>query len=357
MTRGGGAGAAQAPLLDDEGVVGEAHGRVQVEDGDEHDDPLAPGDLANKHQGPRLGGAGRGRWSVRPSQDGEFAHQRLGDADELTLAVGRRGRSTKLILLARKQGSGWSVSDADLRLIDHVLDAIDIAPIAFRSLGELSGGQRQLVGIAQALVREPDVLLMDEPTSALDLHRQLEVLVFMREVARREGIIVLIAIHDLNQAMRFSDHALVIEEGRLRATGATARVITAEMLQRSTRSRRGSRPARAASARSSSTAWRAARRARPVSWIPTRPDRAASPQARRAAPALGWAPALRRRSALYGDAPHDLVRRATATRRPPVGKGGRGPGWSPGPGGSVLRDTPIGPPVRPAPSGKCFPGG
>jgi iron complex transport system ATP-binding protein len=135
------------------------------------------------------------------------------------------------ILLARKQGSGWSVNEADLRLIDDVLDAIDIAPIAFRNLGELSGGQRQLVGIAQGLVREPDVLLMDEPTSALDLHRQLEVLVFMREVARRQAMIVLIAIHDLNQAMRFSDHTIVIEEGRLRGSGATARIITPKMLE------------------------------------------------------------------------------------------------------------------------------
>ncbi len=111
------------------------------------------------------------------------------------------------ILLARKQGSGWRVDEDDLRLIDEVMAAIDITPIAFRSLGELSGGQRQLVGIAQALVREPDILLMDEPTSALDLHRQMEVLAFLRQAARQRGIIVFIALHDLNQAMRFADQA------------------------------------------------------------------------------------------------------------------------------------------------------
>lgn len=135
------------------------------------------------------------------------------------------------ILLARKQGSGWRVDEDDLRLIDEVMAAIDITPIAFRSLGELSGGQRQLVGIAQALVREPDILLMDEPTSALDLHRQMEVLAFLRQAARQRGIIVFIALHDLNQAMRFADQVLVIENGRLRGAGPVAEVITPALLR------------------------------------------------------------------------------------------------------------------------------
>lgn len=134
------------------------------------------------------------------------------------------------ILLARKQGSGWSVGEDDLRLIDQVMRAIDITDIAFRNLGELSGGQRQLVGIAQTLVREPDILLMDEPTSALDLHRQMEVLAFMRQVARERRIIVFIAIHDLNQAMRFADKALVIERGQLRGAGPTGEVINRRLL-------------------------------------------------------------------------------------------------------------------------------
>jgi len=135
------------------------------------------------------------------------------------------------ILLARKQGEGWKVGDDDLRRIDRVMVALDITDIAFRNLGELSGGQRQLAGIAQTLVREPDILLMDEPTSALDLHRQMEVLAFMRQIARERGMIVFIAIHDLNQAMRFADHAMVIDSGRLRGVGTVSDVITAQLLR------------------------------------------------------------------------------------------------------------------------------
>ncbi|CDP53109.1 Iron(III) dicitrate transport ATP-binding protein FecE [Devosia sp. DBB001] len=135
------------------------------------------------------------------------------------------------ILLARKQGQSWRVGEADLSLIDGVIEALDITAIAFRDLGTLSGGQRQLVAIAQTLVREPDILLMDEPTSALDLHRQVEVLELMRTEARRRGMLILIAIHDLNQALRFADKALVIANGHMRACGASTEVITEKMLR------------------------------------------------------------------------------------------------------------------------------
>jgi iron complex transport system ATP-binding protein len=80
-------------------------------------------------------------------------------------------------------------------------------------------------------VRKPEVLLMDEPTSALDLFRQIEVLQFMRELATQTGIAVLIALHDLNHAMRYCDHSLVVADGRLVASGATTDVITPALLR------------------------------------------------------------------------------------------------------------------------------
>ncbi|KAA9383245.1 ABC transporter ATP-binding protein [Neorhizobium galegae] len=135
------------------------------------------------------------------------------------------------ILLARKQGQSWTVSDSDLSFIDEIMRALNITSIAFRDLGALSGGQRQLVSIAQALVREPEIMLMDEPTSALDLHRQVEVLDFMQRRARSKGMIVMIAIHDLNQALRFADKVLVIANGRMRACGYPRDVVTVDMLR------------------------------------------------------------------------------------------------------------------------------
>lgn len=135
------------------------------------------------------------------------------------------------ILLARKQQKpSWSVHGTDLAAIDEVLALLGIADLAFRNLGELSGGQRQLASIAQTLARDPEILLMDEPTSALDLQRQVQVLGFMRTLARQRGVIVFIAMHDLNQALRFSDQVLVIAGGTARGSGPSTEIITVDML-------------------------------------------------------------------------------------------------------------------------------
>lgn len=134
------------------------------------------------------------------------------------------------ILLALKQGGSWSVSDTELHQIDRVLRDLEIEDLAFRLLSELSGGQRQLVSIAQTLAREPDILLLDEPTSALDLHRQFEVLSLVRRLARERGMLVLVSIHDLNQALRFADRVMVLAQARLIAMGDPRTIVTPALL-------------------------------------------------------------------------------------------------------------------------------
>jgi iron complex transport system ATP-binding protein len=135
------------------------------------------------------------------------------------------------VLLAAKQGSGWRVFDGELAEIDQILHALQITDLAFRNLGELSGGQRQLVSIAQALVRDPKVLLMDEPTSALDLYRQIEVLTFMKRLAAQKDMLVLIALHDLNHALRYCHNTMVVASGRLIAAGPSGEVITSDLMR------------------------------------------------------------------------------------------------------------------------------
>jgi iron complex transport system ATP-binding protein len=134
------------------------------------------------------------------------------------------------ILLACKQNGPWHVGADDLIRVDKTILDLQIADISFRYLYELSGGQRQLVGIAQTLVRDPDVLLMDEPTSALDLYHQMEVLSLVRRLAQERNMVVLIALHDLNHALHFADKALLIANGTVQNCGGCDEVITARML-------------------------------------------------------------------------------------------------------------------------------
>lgn len=135
------------------------------------------------------------------------------------------------VMLARKQGSSLRVSRQDLDVVDETLAVLGIGDISTRSVGDLSGGQRQLVGIAQALVRMPRILLMDEPTSALDLHRQIEVLSLVRRLAKERKMVIMIALHDLNQVLHFTDKVMVITGGRLHACGTVGEVITPSLLQ------------------------------------------------------------------------------------------------------------------------------
>ena len=101
---------------------------------------------------------------------------------------------------------------------------------ALRYLDELSGGELQKVVIARALAQEPDILLMDEPTSSLDLKNQLEVLTLIRQISSQRGIACVVAMHDLNLALRFADRFLLLKDNTIFAAGGFE-VMTPENLE------------------------------------------------------------------------------------------------------------------------------
>lgn len=111
-----------------------------------------------------------------------------------------------------------------------ILERLGITHLAMESLDSLSGGQRQLTSLAQTLVREPKVLLLDEPISALDLHYQLRVMKLVRDIARERGMIAVVVLHDLSIAARWSDHIVVLANGKVIAQGTPAQAITPQLL-------------------------------------------------------------------------------------------------------------------------------
>jgi iron complex transport system ATP-binding protein len=126
---------------------------------------------------------------------------------------------------------GPLLSDDDLlaRALD-VIERVGISHLAMSGLDHLSGGQRQLASLAQALVRSPHVLLLDEPISALDLHYQLRVMKLVNALAREKGMIVIMVLHDLAIAARWSDRIVVLSGGKIAADGTPAEAITADVL-------------------------------------------------------------------------------------------------------------------------------
>jgi iron complex transport system ATP-binding protein len=129
-------------------------------------------------------------------------------------------------VLVAARASGDAAASADPQAIERLLERLGIAHLALHYLDALSGGQKQLVGLAQALVRHPRVLLLDEPLSALDLNYQFHVMRLLKQETREHGLISLIVLHDLNAALQHADRAVMIHDGRLVAAGTPAEVIT-----------------------------------------------------------------------------------------------------------------------------------
>ena len=138
----------------------------------------------------------------------------------------------EVVLLGRLGQLRLKVSAQDLDAVQQVLQTLGLVDLAGRYVSELSGGQRQMVFLAQALVSQPRVLLLDEPTSALDIRHQLEVLEVVRNLTLVQGLCTVMVVHDLNAAARFADEVALLHEGRLLAWGAPAEVLTVDNLAR-----------------------------------------------------------------------------------------------------------------------------
>jgi iron complex transport system ATP-binding protein len=123
-------------------------------------------------------------------------------------------------------------SSGDLQVVSGVLERLELAPLAERPLGSLSGGEGQRAVLARALAQEAPVLLLDEPTAALDVGHQQQVLELVDELRRERALTVISAMHDLTLAGQFAEQLVLLDGGRMVASGSTRSVLTEATIRR-----------------------------------------------------------------------------------------------------------------------------
>ena len=130
------------------------------------------------------------------------------------------------VLIGRAPYMSWSYSKKDFECAERAIDRMGIFDLADKYVNDLSGGQLQKVIIARALAQNPEYYILDEPTSALDLRNQMVALRTVKDIVSDGDSGALVALHDLNLAMRFSDRVIMLKDGGIHAMGAPEEVIT-----------------------------------------------------------------------------------------------------------------------------------
>lgn len=122
----------------------------------------------------------------------------------------------------------WSADDD--AAVTEAMERTDVVALARRQVSSLSGGQRQRVWVAMALAQRTDILLLDEPTTYLDVAHQLRVMEIISALNRVHGMTILMVLHDMAHAMQYADDIVLVQAGRVRATGTPAEVLTEERI-------------------------------------------------------------------------------------------------------------------------------
>ena len=154
-----------------------------------------------------------------------IVHQYNSSADDITVE--------RLVSFGRKphmkmmQGR----SDEDEKLIEWAMEVTNVEKYRDREVSRLSGGQRQRVWIAMALAQNTKILFLDEPTTYLDIRYQIEILELVKKLNEEYGITIIMVLHDINQAIHFSDRIIGLKDGQVAAQGSPAEVVTPECIR------------------------------------------------------------------------------------------------------------------------------
>lgn len=123
------------------------------------------------------------------------------------------------------------LTDDDAEMINWAISITNLENLQHQSIKNLSGGERQRAWIAMAIVQSPDILLLDEPTTYLDISHQLEVMELVRYLNTKLHMTIIMVLHDINQAAKYSDHLIVMQNGKVVQNGSPRKVINEDLFR------------------------------------------------------------------------------------------------------------------------------
>lgn len=119
------------------------------------------------------------------------------------------------ILIGRIPYINFTPNQDDLKIVDEIIKELNLSSFSFKNINQLSGGQKQKVAIARAMVQEAKLMYFDEPTSNLDIKNQIEIIKIMKRISNIDKKIVLMNLQDINFALRYFDKVMVLNDGKI----------------------------------------------------------------------------------------------------------------------------------------------
>ena len=122
-------------------------------------------------------------------------------------------------------------SPRDREIIEETMALTQITDLADRDFTKISDGQRQRVLLARAICQDPEVLILDEPSSFLDIRHKLELLTILKDLVRKKNVAVLMALHEIDLAQKFSDYVLCVADGKIDRAGTPDEILTEDYIR------------------------------------------------------------------------------------------------------------------------------
>lgn len=124
-----------------------------------------------------------------------------------------------------------NTKEEDMDIVDWALKSTGMLELANNKVMSLSGGQRQRAFIAMALAQKTDILLLDEPTTYLDIYHQIEILEMVKELNEKHNITIVMVLHDINQAIKYSHNIVIMKDGKIVNQGQPESVINKNIIE------------------------------------------------------------------------------------------------------------------------------